>query len=89
MYCYQHLPQECTWGVSIIGKEHLKLSTIAMALGGNIRVGIEDNLYHAKGLLATNVGLLQRMRNIALAMEKEIATPSEARVILGLAPKIN
>jgi 3-keto-5-aminohexanoate cleavage enzyme len=84
MYCYQHLPKDCTWGVSVIGKEHVKLSVIAMALGGNVRVGLEDNFYHTKGVLATNVGLLNRMTNIALAMGKEIATPAEARVILGL-----
>jgi len=87
MYCYQHLPKDCTWGVSIIGKDHVKLSVIAMALGGNVRVGIEDNFYHSKGVLATNIGLLQRMKAIALAMGKEIVTPAEARQILGLAPK--
>jgi 3-keto-5-aminohexanoate cleavage enzyme len=87
MYCYQHLPKGCTWGVSAIGKEHVKLSTIALALGGNVRVGIEDNIYFSKGVLATNLALLQRMKDIALAMGKEIATPSEARTILGLAPK--
>jgi len=87
MYCYQHLPKDCTWGVSIIGKDHLKLSVIAMALGGNVRVGIEDNLYYSKGILATNVGLLKRMKDIALAMGKEIAAPAEARKIFGLTPK--
>ncbi|MDR3562980.1 MAG: 3-keto-5-aminohexanoate cleavage protein [Negativicutes bacterium] len=87
MYCYHHLPKDCTWGVSVIGKDHVKLSVIAMALGGNVRVGIEDNFYHSKGVLATNVGLLKRMKDIALAMGKEIATPAEARQILGLAPK--
>jgi 3-keto-5-aminohexanoate cleavage enzyme len=87
MYCYQNLPKDCTWGVSAIGKDHVKISTIAMALGGNVRVGIEDNIYYSKGVLATNVALLQRMKNIALAMGKEIATPAEARQILSLAPK--
>lgn len=87
MYCYQNLPKDCTWGVSVVGKDHVKLSVIAMALGGNVRVGIEDNFYHSKGILATNVGLLKRMKDIALAMGKEIATPAEARQILGLASK--
>ena len=89
MYCYQHLPPGCTWGVSAIGKDHVQLSTIALALGGNVRVGIEDNIYFAKGVLATNLALLQRMKNIALAMGKEIATPAEARLILGLHKKSN
>lgn len=87
MYCYQNLPKDCTWGVSAIGKDHVKLSTIALALGGHVRVGIEDNIYFAKGVLATNLALVRRMKNIALAMGKEIATPAEARQILGLAPK--
>ncbi len=87
MYLYQHLPQGCTWQISAIGKDHVKLSSIAIALGGNVRVGIEDNIYFSKGVLATNVGLLKRMKNIALAMGREVATPAEARQILGLAPK--
>lgn len=87
MYCYQNLPKDCTWGISAIGKDHVKLSSIALALGGHVRVGIEDNIYFAKGVLATNVALVRRMKNIALAMGKEIATPAEARQILGLAPK--
>lgn len=87
MYCYQNLPKNCTWGVSAIGKDHVKLSSIALALGGHVRVGIEDNIYFAKGVLATNVALVRRMKNIALAMGKEIATPAEARQILGLAPR--
>jgi 3-keto-5-aminohexanoate cleavage enzyme len=87
MYCYQNLPKDCTWGVSAIGKNHVQLSAIAMALGGNVRVGIEDNIYYSNGALATNVALVQRIKNIALAMGKEIATPAEARQILGLPPK--
>jgi len=86
-YLYDHLPKECTWGVTIVGKDHVKLSVIAMALGGNVRVGLEDNIYHVKGVLATNLGLLTRMKTIALAMGREIATPAEARKMLGLAPK--
>lgn len=87
MYCYKNLPKECTWGVSAIGKNHVQLSTVAMSLGGHVRVGIEDNIYYSKGVLATNVALVKRMKNIALAMGKEIATPDEAREILGLLPK--
>jgi 3-keto-5-aminohexanoate cleavage enzyme len=86
-YLYDHLPKECTWGVTIVGKDHVKLSVIAMALGGNVRVGLEDNVFHVKGVLATNLGLLTRMKNIALAMGRELATPAEARQMLGLAAK--
>ena len=84
LYLYDNLPENCTWSVSIIGKEHVALSTMALALGGNVRVGIEDNLFYTKGVLATNLNLLQRMKNIALAMGKDIATADEAREILCL-----
>jgi 3-keto-5-aminohexanoate cleavage enzyme len=73
--------------VTIIGKEHVKLSVIAMALGGQVRVGLEDNIFHSKGVLATNMGLLRRMKQIALAVGREPATPAEARKMLGLAPR--
>jgi 3-keto-5-aminohexanoate cleavage enzyme len=86
-YLYESLPPNSTWGVSVIGKDHVKLSVIAMALGGHVRVGLEDNIYHSKGVLATNVGLVQRMVNIAKAIEREIATPAEARAILSLKKK--
>jgi 3-keto-5-aminohexanoate cleavage enzyme len=83
-YLYDHLPKDCTWGVTVIGKEHVKLSVIAMALGGQVRAGIEDNIFHSKGVLATNIGLLRRIKQIALAMGREPAAPAEARKILGL-----
>ena len=86
-YLYDHLPSNCTWGVTIIGKEHVKLSVIAMVLGGNVRVGLEDNVFQSKGVLATNLGLLRRMKQIALAVGRDLATPAEARKMLGLAPK--
>lgn len=86
-YLVENLPEKCTWGVSVIGKHHVELSVIAMALGGNVRIGLEDNVYMSKGILATNKELLIRMKNIALAMGKEIATPAEAREILSLPTK--
>ncbi len=84
MFLYSQLPENCTWGVSVIGKDQVPLSTMALALGGNVRVGVEDNLYAEKGVLATNLGLLRRMKNIVLAMGKELATPDEAREILSI-----
>jgi len=83
-FLYESLPQGVTWTVSAIGRNHVPLSTMALALGGNVRVGLEDNIYYSKGVLATNVGLVKRIKNIALAMGKEIATPKETRKILGL-----
>jgi len=86
-FLYECLPEGVTWTVSAIGRNHVELSTIALALGGSVRVGLEDNIYFEKGVLATNVGLVRRIKAIAQAMGKEIATPAEAREILGLKQK--
>lgn len=86
-FLYESLPEGVTWTVSAIGKDHVELSTMAMVLGGSVRVGLEDNIFMSKGVLASNVALVRRIKNIALAMGKEIATPEEARQILGLKSK--
>ena len=81
MFLVDNLPAGCNWTVSIIGPEHVTLSAIAIALGGNVRVGIEDNIYYSKGILATNVQLVARMVEIARSIGRQIATPDEARSI--------
>ena len=83
-FLYEQLPANCTWSITAVGRDHVELSTMALALGGNVRVGLEDNVYYSKGVLATNSSLLSRIKAIALAMGKEIATPAEARQILQL-----
>ncbi|MDU2063277.1 MAG: 3-keto-5-aminohexanoate cleavage protein [Sporomusaceae bacterium] len=83
-YLFECLPKDVHWTISAIGKDHVSLSVMALSLGGNVRVGLEDNVYYSKGVLATNLDLVNRIKNIALAMGKEIATPAEAREILGL-----
>ncbi|MDU4959502.1 MAG: 3-keto-5-aminohexanoate cleavage protein [Sporomusaceae bacterium] len=78
------LPAGAVWSVSVIGPEHVSLSMIAMALGGHVRVGIEDNVYYRKGVLATNAALVGRMAAIAAAMGRELATPDDVRRIWGV-----
>lgn len=87
-FLYEQLPSNCTWSITAVGKEHVELSTMALALGGNVRVGLEDNIFYSKGVPATNISLLNRIKAIALAMGKEIATPAEAREILSLRGKM-
>lgn len=58
----------------------------ALALGGNIRVGLEDNVYFSKGVPATNVGLVERAVKAVETFGKQVATPAEAREILGIPP---
>jgi len=58
---------------------------MAMAMGGHARVGLEDNIYYSKGVLAqSNAQLVERIVRIARECGREIATPSEARRILSL-----
>ena len=76
-FLVESLPPGALWSVSIIGPQHVALSTVALALGGHVRVGIEDNVYLSKGVLATNVSLVERIVAIARAVGRDIATPDD------------
>lgn len=79
------IPEGSTWGALGIGKEHLPIMYATLAMGGHLRVGMEDNIFMSKGVLATsNVEFIERTKRIVKEMGKEIATPAEAREILGL-----
>lgn len=81
------LPQDAIFNVTPVGAAQLPLTTMAMVLGGCIRVGMEDNIYYRKGELAkSNAQLVARAVRIARELNKEPATPDEARKILGLKP---
>ena len=85
MFLRTLIPAGSTWGALGIGKGHLPIMYTALALGGHARVGMEDNIYYAKGVLAkSNVEFVERTKRIAAEISKQIATPSEARAILGL-----
>ena len=73
------------WTATGIGRHAFTLAAAAIAMGGNVRVGFEDNLYLEKGVLAKSNGeLVAKVARIAKEMGREIATPAEAREILGL-----
>lgn len=81
------IPAGSTWTATGIGRHAFTLAAAAIAMGGNVRVGFEDNLYLEKGVLAKSNGeLVAKVARIAKEMGREIATPAEAREILGLAP---
>ena len=80
----QALPAKCTWSVAGIGRTQLPMATAAIAMGGHVRVGLEDNIYYSKGKLATNDELVARVARIAGELGRPVATPSKAREILGL-----
>jgi len=83
------LPHGCSWSVAGIGRMQLPLAMAAMAMGGHVRVGLEDNIYYSKGRLATNEELVARVVRIAEELGRPVATPAQARKILRLAGKEN
>jgi 3-keto-5-aminohexanoate cleavage enzyme len=79
------IPDGSTWSVIGIGLTQLPMALMAMAMGGHIRVGLEDNIYYSKGILAkSNAELVERVVRIAKEFVREIATPKESRKILNL-----
>lgn len=82
------IPEGSTWTVAGIGRAEFPMAAIGIAMGGHVRVGFEDNIYLAKGVLAKSNGeLVEKVVRIANELGREIATPAEAREILGLEPK--
>ena len=86
VYLVNHIPEGSTWSAFGVGKQHLPIMYAALALGGNIRVGLEDNVYFSKGVPATNVGLVECAVKAVETFGKQVATPAEAREILGIPP---
>ncbi len=88
LYMRDHLAGEipgATWAVAGIGRFHIPASLTAMAAGGHIRVGFEDNIFYHKGVVAdSNAQLVARMARIAAEIGRPLATPAQARSILGL-----
>lgn len=79
------IPEGSTWGALGIGKGHLPIIYATLALGGHVRVGMEDNImYGPKQLAESNSQFVRRTKRIIEEMGKEVATPQEAREILGL-----
>ena len=79
------LPLNATWSVAGIGRHQLPMAVAAIMLGGHVRVGLEDNIHYRKGQLAQgNVPLVERVVRLAAEFERPVATPDQARVILGL-----
>ena len=78
------IPHGSTWTVAGIGPFQLPMGIHAIAMGGHVRVGLEDCIYFSKGKLASNEQLVNRIVQLSNIMGREIATPDEAREILGL-----
>jgi len=85
VYLKGSIPEGSTFTVSGIGRAQLDMVTAAILLGGHVRVGLEDNVYLKKGVpLRSNGEMVEYVARIARMLGREIASPCEAREILGL-----
>ena len=84
LYQRNLLPPDAIWAAFGIGREQMPMVAQAALLGGNVRVGLEDNLYLSRGVFATNGQLVERARSIIENMGMSVATPDEAREMLKL-----
>ena len=82
------IPADATWTAAGIGRAQLPMTTCAILMGGHVRLGLEDNIYFRRGELATNEQLIERTVQLARTLGREIASPHEARKILGLAAPV-
>lgn len=81
----ENLPDNAVFNTLATGRHQLPLTTMGILLGGHVRVGFEDNLHYRRGERAeSNAQLVDRTREIARLLERPVATPDEAREILGL-----
>ena len=85
-FLVQALPAGATWAAAGIGRYQFSMNSLAITMGGHVRVGLEDNLYMnaSKTQLATNPALVARLVTLARAAEREPASADEARALIGL-----
>jgi uncharacterized protein (DUF849 family) len=83
----EDLPAGSVWSAAGIGLFQLPMNTLALAMGGHCRVGLEDNIYRGfnRSELATNIGLVERVALLAETFGRPLASCRRAREILGLA----
>lgn len=79
------VPAGSPWSVTGIGRSSLAMAMAAIAMGGHVRVGLEDQIYYSKGVLAeSNAQLVARVVRLAKEFGRPVATPADARRILAL-----
>lgn len=85
VFMVESIPEGSTWVATGIGRHEFTLAQMAIAMGGNVRVGFEDNLYLEKGVLAKSNGeLVAKVVEMAKIAGRAIATPQEAREMMSL-----
>jgi len=78
------LPENCVWSSFAISRMQMPWVAQSILLGGNVRVGLEDNLYLSRGVYASNAQLVEKARTIIEAMGARILSPAQARERLQL-----
>ena len=79
------IPEGSTWSVAGIGRGNLPMTCMAIHMGGHVRVGMEDNVYLKKGVLAkSNAEFVKRIKRLAEEFDRPVASVDEAREILHL-----
>jgi 3-keto-5-aminohexanoate cleavage enzyme len=78
------LPDDVIWSVAAIGRDQLPLNTYCLLAGGQVRTGLEDNLFFRKGERATNAQLVERCVRLARELDRPVATPDQARELYGM-----
>lgn len=85
VHLVSQLPQESVFFVCGIGPSQLPMTTMSILLGGHVRVGLEDNLYHSRGRKFSGNGeAIERVVRLAGDLNREVATPAQARELLNL-----
>lgn len=87
VHMVRSIPSGSTWTVTGIGAAQLRMGLHAILMGGHVRVGLEDNLLMRKGELATNEALVRKVAWWSRELGREVAHPSDARVMLGIGPR--
>ena len=78
-------PENYRWSVIGVGYPmEFNMAAMGIMMGGHVRVGLEDNIFVQRGVLATNVDLVEKVKRLAVEFDREIATPEEARAMLTL-----
>jgi uncharacterized protein (DUF849 family) len=84
MYMRNLLPEGANWTAFGISRSQMPMVATSVLMGGNVRVGLEDNLYLKRGVFARNEELVAQAVNIVESLGRRVATPDEAREILGI-----
>jgi uncharacterized protein (DUF849 family) len=79
-----NVPADWNWSAFSIGRNQMAYVAASVLAGGNVRVGLEDNLWLDKGVLATNAQLVERAAGIITALGARVITPAEVRTRLKL-----